>query len=131
VLDHFEGDAYRAPAVQDLLKRVHAAPYSGKLFADDDPFDAEVKITLADGRTFSEKVDRPLGRTSDNPIAYENMKSKFEDCAARVLASKAVAAVFRQVESLEELASVREFTKLFEPAAAGKTGADKAIGAAA
>jgi 2-methylcitrate dehydratase PrpD len=127
LLDHFEGDAYRAPAVQDLLRRVHAAPYTGELFADDDPFDAEVKITLADGRTFSEKVDRPLGRTSDNPIAYENMKAKFEDCAARVLAPKAVAAVVRQIEALEELGSVREFTRLFEPsghAAGGITQGD-------
>ena len=77
--------AHREPAVRNLQKRVHAAPYTGKLFADDDPFDSEVTITLADGRTFTEKVDRPLGRTSDNAIAHEHMKAKFENCAARVL----------------------------------------------
>ena len=115
VLDQFEGDAYRAPAVQALLRRVHAAPYTGKLFAEDDPFDAEVTITLTDGRAFSEKIDRPLGRTSDNPIAYEHMKAKFEDCAARVLSPRAAAAVCRAVESLEECNSVREWTNRLEP----------------
>jgi 2-methylcitrate dehydratase PrpD len=117
VLEHFDGDAWREPAVRDLLKRVHAAPYTGKLFADDDPFDAEVKITLTDGRTFSEKVDRPLGRTSDNPIAREHMTAKFENCAARVLTPGAVTAACRALESLEKLGATRDLTKLLEPAA--------------
>jgi 2-methylcitrate dehydratase PrpD len=115
VLDHFEGDAHRAPAVQALLKRVHAAPYTGQLFAADDPFDAEVSVTLTDGRSFSEKVDRPLGRTSANAIADEHMKAKFADCASRILSPGAAAAVCRAVEALEECGSVRELTRLLEP----------------
>jgi 2-methylcitrate dehydratase PrpD len=117
VLDHFEGETFREPAVRELLPRVHAAPYAGKPFDADDPFDAEVRITLKDGKTFSEKVDRPLGRTSDNPIADEHMKGKFEDCAARVLAPKAVAEVVRAVDGLEKLASLSELTALLDPAA--------------
>src|SRR6185503_9667214 len=118
VLEHFEGNAYLDPVVQDLPKRVHASPYSGKPFAAADPFDAEVKITLTDGRTFSEKVDRPLGRTADNPITYEDMKAKFENCASRVLAPDAVARACRAIESLETLGSIRELTALLVPAAA-------------
>jgi 2-methylcitrate dehydratase PrpD len=122
VLEHFERDAYREPAMQDLLKRVHAAPYAGKLFAEDDPYDAEVKITLADGTSYSEKVDRPLGRTSDNAIATADMKAKFVNCASRVLEPEAAADVCRRIDSFEELESVREFTRLIEPtgSAAGK-----------
>jgi len=122
VLDHFEGDTYREPLVRDLLPRVHAAPYAGKLFDEDDPFDAEVKVTLKDGRAFSEKVDRPLGRTSDNPIAPEHMKAKFEDCATRVLSPKAAAAIVRMVDGFEKMSSVRELTALLDPAGAGKAG---------
>jgi 2-methylcitrate dehydratase PrpD len=114
VLEHFEGDAYREPAVKDLLGRVRARPYTGKLFDEDDPFDAEVSISLADGRTLTEKVDRPLGRTTDNPIAPEHMKAKFEDCAGRVLAPAAVAKACRAIESLEKLATARELTALLE-----------------
>jgi hypothetical protein len=117
VLEHFEGDAWRDPAVRDVLPRVQAAPYAGKPFAEDDPFDAEVKVTLTDGRTFSEKVDRPLGRTSDNPIPPEHLKAKFEDCASRVLTPQAAAAVCRRIESFEDSGPMREFTGLLEPAA--------------
>jgi len=117
VLEHFEGDAWRDPAVRELLPRVHAAPYTGKPFADDDPFDAEVKVTLSDGRSFSEKVDRPLGRTSDNPIPPEHLKAKFENCASRVLTPQAAAAVCSRMDTFEELGSMRDFTRLLEPAA--------------
>lgn len=131
VLGHFEGDAWRDPAVRALLPRVHAAPYAGKLFDDDDPFDAEVTVTLTDGRAFSEKVDRPLGRTSDNPIAPEHLKAKFEDCASRVLTPQAAAAVCRRIDSFEEAGSMREFTRLLEPAAGGSTPARRAATAGA
>ena len=131
VLEHFEGDAHREPAVRDLLKRVRATPYTGKPFADDDPFDAEVTITLTDGRTFTEKVDRPLGRTSDNAIAHEDMKAKFENCAGRVLAPAAVAAACRALESLEKLGSTRELTALLEAAGiASRAGEKRVMGSA-
>lgn len=119
VLEHFEGDAWRDPAVRALLPRVHAVPYAGKPFDEDDPFDAEVKVTLTDGRTYSEKVDRPLGRASDNPIAPEHLKAKFENCAARVLTPQAAQAAGRAIESFEEAGPMREFTRLLDPAAGG------------
>lgn len=129
VLEHFESDAWREPAVGELLKRTHAAPYGGKLFADDDPMDAEVRITLADGGTLVEKVDRPLGRTSDNAIAPEHLKAKFENCASRVLAPAAVAAAHRAIDALERLRAVSDLTRLLEPsAAAGAAGARRAVG---
>ncbi len=123
VLEHFEGDAWRDPAVSGLLARVHAAPYTGKLFDEDDPFDAEVRVTLADGRAFSEKVDRPLGRSSANPIGDAEMVAKFENCAGRVLAPAAVATACRSIESLEKLGAVRDLMALLDPAAAA--GADR------
>jgi len=117
VLDHFEGDSFRDPAVRDLLSRVQAAPYAGKCFDEDDPFDAEVRITMKDGRTFSEKVDRPLGRTTDNPIAPEHLRAKFEDCAARALTPKAVGAVVRLVDGFDKAGTVRELAALLDPGA--------------
>jgi len=126
-LGHFEGDSYREPVVRELLPRVHAAPYTGKLFDEDDPFDAEVKVTLQDGRVYSEKVDRPLGRTSDNPIAPENLRAKFEDCAARVLAPKAIAAVVRMIEGFDRAGSVRELTALLDPGQAGAGKSERAL----
>lgn len=117
VLEHFDEGVCREPAIRALLARVHAAPYVGKLFDPDDPFDAEVKVTLTDGRTFTAHVDRPLGRTSAIPVPPENIRAKFENCASRVLPPTAVSAVTRAIEAFEEVKSVREFTVLLERAA--------------
>ena len=119
VLEHFDDEACSDPALRALLARVRAAPYAGKLFDPADPFDAEVKVTLADGRSFIAHVDRPLGRTSEIPIPPENIRAKFENCASRVLPPRAVTAVTRAIEAFENVQSVREFTKLLEPASAG------------
>jgi 2-methylcitrate dehydratase PrpD len=117
-LEHFEADAHREPRIRRVLPRVHAAPYTGVLAWPDDPFDAEVAVELADGRTLAVKVDRPLGRTAAEPIPYPLLQAKFEDCAAQVVGRAAAAAAARRIETLEELASLRELTTLLEPAAA-------------
>jgi 2-methylcitrate dehydratase PrpD len=116
VLEHFAGEAHRDPAVRALLARVHASPYDGELFAQDDPFDAELVVTLADGRLLREKVDRPLGRTADNPIPWERLQAKFLDCAARAIGAQAAAAAWRRMESFEALASLQALTRELEPA---------------
>ncbi len=116
VLDDFEADAYRDPVTQAMLLKVRAKPYTGPVFCADDPFDAEVKVTLRDGRVLHARVDRPLGRTAENPIGLEALEAKFIDCASRVLAPDAAAALCRKFRALEQLASVRELTSMCEPA---------------
>ncbi len=117
VLEHFEADAWRDPAVRALLPRVHAAPYTGRQFRSDDPFDAEVRVTLADGRALAAEVEYPLGRTSTNPIPPAQMRAKFENCARRALGPEAAAAVADRIEAFETMASVRDFTALLESGA--------------
>ena len=127
VFEHFEGDAYRDPVVHGLLPRIHAAAFTTTQFPPDNHNGAEVKVTLVDGRTFSAKVDRALGRTAQNPIPLEQLQAKFEDCALRVLAPEAVARVARMIDGFEELGSVREFTALLEPAPGGKSDATRVL----
>ncbi len=110
VLNYFEGDAYLDPIVRSLLPRVHASPYTGKAFNLDDPFDAELRVTMTNGEMLAAKVDRPLGRTTDNPIPTQKISAKFDDCAGRVLSPKAAATVRQMIESIEDLPSVRELT---------------------
>ncbi len=119
-LDHFEGDAWRDTAVQSLLPRVHAAPYGPAQFSVAEfPFGAEVKITLTNGNSVSAKVERPLGRTSGNPIASAQMQEKFEDCARRVLTAEAAAAAYRMMAVFETVPSVKNLTALLEAAPDG------------
>lgn len=116
ILEYFDGDTYADPATQMLLAKVHASPYTGKFFSDADRLDAELKVTLTDGRVLEARVDRPLGRGAENPIAKEDLNAKFRDCATRVLAAEAADAVCARVWALESLTSVRELTTLLEAA---------------
>jgi len=111
-IDHFEGDAYRDPAVQRLLARVNAAPYGADRFPPDNHFAAEVNVHARDGAVFKRKVDQPFGRTSANPLPPERLRDKFENCAARVLDSQAIAGIHAAVERFEALADARAVTAL-------------------
>ena len=125
VFEHFEGDAWRDPVVHGLLPRIHAAPFTAAQFPPDNHNGAEIEVTLVDGRTYSAKVERALGRTAQNPIPLEQLQAKFEDCALRVLTPEAVRAAVHMIDEFEELDSVREFTALLEPAAVGKRDAGR------
>ncbi len=116
VLEDFENSAYRDSVVQGVLARVRSEIYTGKMFDPADPFDAELKLTLTDGRALFAKVDRPLGRTSEIPIPYERLQAKFENCAGRVLPDAAVAAASRCIDLLDQQASVRDLSRALEAA---------------
>ena len=122
VLEDFENHAYRDAVVQSLLPRVRSEQYTGKMFDPADPFDAELKLTLADGHTLFAKVDRPLGRTAEIPIPYGRLQAKFENCAGRVLASDAVVKALQVIDLIDKNVSVLNLTQALEtvPAAAGE-----------
>jgi 2-methylcitrate dehydratase PrpD len=115
VFGQFEGDAHRDAVVRALLPRVHSTTYTEAQFPSDNPNGAEVKVTLTGGRVLSARIDRALGRTTSNPIPLEQLRAKFEDCAARVLDKDSIAAATRMIDAFEGLASVRQFTALLEP----------------
>jgi 2-methylcitrate dehydratase PrpD len=117
-LAHFDDDAHRDAQVRSVLPRVHAGPYTGPLSSPDDPFDAEVRVTLTDGRDLRVKVDRPIGRTAAEPIPYAALQAKFRDCAGQVSGEEAAARAARAIDALETLGAVRELTTVLEPAAA-------------
>jgi 2-methylcitrate dehydratase PrpD len=106
-LEHFEGEAFRDPGVRSLMSRIHVAPYTTAQFPEDNHFGAEVKVKLRGGTLLSAKVDQPAGRTSANPLSKEELKGKFDNCAARVLPSGAVRALYEAIDRFEQLADVR------------------------
>jgi 2-methylcitrate dehydratase PrpD len=111
VMEHFENEAYREPAVREALPRVQAIPLQGVAFDKEDPFNALVKVTLADGRSFESSVIYPLGRTSENPIAFEDLKAKFENCASRVLPAATARAIAQGIDGMDNLKHVRDLMK--------------------
>lgn len=109
-IEHFDGDAYEAPAVRKLLPRVHAAPYTTAQFPAENHFGAEVKVSLRGGKVLSAKADQPFGRTTENPLPASLLKEKFDDCAARTLPRDRIASVYSTIQSFETLKDVRELT---------------------
>ena len=111
VMEHFENEAYREPAVREALPRVQAILLQGIAFDQEDPFNALVKVTLTDGRSFESSVIYPLGRTSENPIAFEDIKAKFENCAGRVLPVSTAKAIAQGIDGMDNLKHVRDLMK--------------------
>ncbi len=112
VMEHFEGDAYNDPKTRELLKRIHAAPYSTEQFPAENHFGGQVKVTLNDGKVLTSKVDQPFGRTSRNPLPPEMLKRKFVNCALRVLSDAGAAQLYAAIEKVEHTVNLRELTAL-------------------
>ncbi len=114
-LEHFEGDGFRDQAIRQSMGRVHAAPHTPAQFAADNYFGAEVKVTLQSGRTYTAKVEEPLGCTSRNPLPVELLQEKFVNCALRVLPQTRVTELYKAMRDLERIGDVRELTALMSP----------------
>ena len=111
VLSHFMGDAWAAPAIRDLMERIEAAPHPAMAMADTAHFGAELRVTTTDGRSLVHRVDRPLGRTAENPLPAAILEAKFLDCARRSLrpdAAERVLALLRRLETLTDIAALRD-----------------------
>jgi 2-methylcitrate dehydratase PrpD len=111
-IEHFDGTAYRDPAVRKLLARVHAAPYTTAQFPAENHFGAEVRVQLRGGKALSGKTDQPFGRTTDNPLPASLLKEKFDNCAARALPKERIAALYSAIQGFENLTDARELTAI-------------------
>jgi len=76
---------------------------------------AEVTVTLADGRELSEFVEAATG-SPENPMPDEGLRGKVHDLVWPFLPRWKEQRQFELVESLEELPDVGAFAELLEPA---------------
>jgi 2-methylcitrate dehydratase PrpD len=111
-IEHFEGEAFRDPAVCAILPRVHAAAYTEAQFPADKHFGAEVSVTTVDGKVVSGKIDEPWGRTSANPLPAERLREKFENCIARALSAARAKPLADMIERLDTVADMRALSAL-------------------
>jgi len=122
-IEHFEGDAFRDPAVAAILPRVHADGYTTAQFSADNHFGAEVKVTTVGGEVFAGKTDEALGRTSANPVPAVRLREKFENCIGLALPRARAKALADMVERLDTLADMRALSALLsapQPAEVGQ-----------
>ena len=116
-IEHFEGDSFRDPAVQAVLRHVHAAPHPDMKMDTFEHFGAEVRVTLKDGSTLTQKVHRPLGRGPENPLPTDLLEAKFANCASRAMSANQVPALLQELRALEAVASLTTVSDLMQQAA--------------
>jgi 2-methylcitrate dehydratase PrpD len=116
-VEHFEGGSYLEPEVQNVLRRVFAAPHPDMKMDTFEHFGAEVRVTLKNGQTLTQKVHRPLGRGPENPLPAELLEAKFANCAARAMSPNQVPALLAQLRTLETLPTIGVVTDLIAQAA--------------
>jgi 2-methylcitrate dehydratase PrpD len=117
-IEHFEGDAWRDPAVRAVLPRVHAAAYTTAQFPESGHYGAEIKVTTTDGKAVSGKIDEAMGRTSGNPLPAERLREKFDNCVARALPRSRAPALADMIDRLDTVADMRAFSALVDLAPA-------------
>ena len=115
-IEHFDGEAFRDPQVRSISAQVHVAPYTTAQFPAENHFAGEVKVTTTRGVALRARVDQALGRSVDRPLPEEQVREKFEGCAARVLRADAIDSVYSAIRDLENMADVRDLTAMLEVA---------------
>ncbi|MEX2451276.1 MAG: MmgE/PrpD family protein [Rhodospirillales bacterium] len=119
-LEHFEGDAFNDPKVQAILKRVESTAHN----EDDDRFSATVTVKTKDGRELVQYLPRARGRGPAVALSKDELRTKFVNCASRVLPAGNVEKLYAACESLESLKNLRDLTKLMETSAGAARAAE-------
>ena len=116
-LDTFTDPMVARPGVQGLAERVRARE-NPALEVRHNPIDeayVEVKVRLRDGSQITERVEQPLGAPA-RPLGTDDLRTKYGDCAARVLPPEQVESSLRTLERLEALTSVTRLVNELTPA---------------
>ena len=107
VLEDFEGEAFREPAVRALMRHIHAAPHPEMDAASGEHLGAEVRIAFDDGRVIAQRVGSALGRGPDDPLPRQALTGKFANCAARALMPAQVEQLQQTLLRLDRANSLR------------------------
>ena len=110
----FENSAFSQKPIQDLLKKVTTTPTTLEQFPDNNRFGCEIRLEMKNGKVLNSRVERVLGKSVDYAIPEADMKLKFRDCALRALTPDAVAQAEKLIDNFENVASVKDFTKVIE-----------------
>jgi len=108
---HFEGEAYRDPAVVALLGRIRARAYEHGPSNMHEHYQCDLAITTRAGERLAAHVEQPL-RGPKNLAPPDRLESKFRDCAGRALRADAVGRVYDAIGRVETFTDIRQLTAL-------------------
>jgi 2-methylcitrate dehydratase PrpD len=70
-----------------------------------------VEVDLADGRTLVQPSDERYRGSPAWPFSIEELRARFADCASPVLSKDRIQRALQQIESIENIADIRELTQ--------------------
>lgn len=113
-LDQFDDCKMFDPQVQEAMRKIyiyiHPKREVLKSFSDDF---TKVKIILKDGREFSQRLGREKRKGgSENPLTWDDIASKFQDCASSVIDNQKIEKILVILQDLENLKELRVLTDL-------------------
>jgi 2-methylcitrate dehydratase PrpD len=109
-LDDFTDEAVREPPMLEFAKRVHME-LNTALTDSSECRPSKVEIKLKDGRTLSRYVEYAKGGPQV-PLSSQELRTKFVDCAKRVINETAMHGVLEYVDRLESLEDVVPLCRL-------------------
>ena len=114
-IPQFEEGRVRRPEVEALQRRVSFELDPGLARDDPESHRAEVWVRLKDGREVRRLETRPKGHI-ERPISANELREKFMECAAAVLARAQAEAAWDGWWELEKARDLGELTRLLQPA---------------
>jgi 2-methylcitrate dehydratase PrpD len=111
LLEQFSEEKIADPRVLDLARRVQivADPEIDRVYPD--RYANRVEIVLQDGRRFETRVDDAKGSTA-RPLSLQEVAAKFRSLTSGALSPNQAENVIETVGSLEQLADIRDLTRL-------------------
>lgn len=97
------------PAILALARRVHY--HVDPAFPPPGRFKGAVQITMADGRTISEVQEHNRG-SAQNPMTFDELRAKFDDNVAGILAADDRERLCEAIEAMDRLDDVSAIAEL-------------------
>lgn len=105
-LPQFSDAAVQEPRVQALMQQVRLVHPDLDQPDWDTPLPDIIAVTLRNGERFQQRVDVPKGDPA-LPLTWDELVSKFQDCAAVVLPSSQIHQAVQCLSTLEELPTLQ------------------------
>lgn len=115
-LSDFEPPAFNDETVRSLMRLITVSPDPtlGENHSDN-PFGADLTLTLNDGIRVNARTEHLPGRGADYPMSSAELLEKFMDCASRVLDRDRARQLFEQLESMQNLKTITYIADLMVP----------------
>ncbi len=115
-LKDFEEGAYLEKAILDLLAVTRAHTFADDGGPDGGTWDAEVSVSLKDGKKLMKRIDNMVGRSGENAMSRDELSYKFADCAGRILQPQNTDTLFAGLMTLEDQQALRPLIGLMQVA---------------